>query len=94
MTPRPESSGSHPEQPAERQPAAAEPTKKAVKKTAAAAKAVAKKVTATKAAAAPKKTAAKVAPTGCQRPMITAASAMKPVPAETSRSKAPVEPTV
>ena len=35
----------------------------------------------------PKNTAANVAPTGCQRPMITAASAMKPLPAEMSLSK-------
>ncbi|MFF9758781.1 MULTISPECIES: 1,4-alpha-glucan branching enzyme [Streptomyces] len=58
MTPRPESSGSHPEQPAERRPAAAEPAKKAAKKTAAASKkTTAEKTTAEKTAA--KKTAVK-----------------------------------
>ncbi|MFI1417344.1 1,4-alpha-glucan branching enzyme [Streptomyces sp. NPDC020731] len=59
MTPRPESSGSHPEQPAERRPPAAEPTKKTAKKTATAAKTVTEKATAKKAAAAPKKATAK-----------------------------------
>src|SRR5262245_38115167 len=37
---------------------------------------------------------AKNAPTGCQRPMMSAARAMQPVPADASLSKAPVLPTV
>ncbi|MEU7473156.1 1,4-alpha-glucan branching enzyme [Streptomyces sp. NPDC044984] len=97
MTPRPESSGSHPEQPAERQPAAAEPAKKAAakkavaKKTAAAAKAVAKKATATKATAAPKKATAKktaVEKTPVKKTAVKSAAAKKPAAPKTAVKKA------